>query len=315
MHFISNITSSEGILARYSDICRKMTFYPYSRSQLHRLIQDETGLSNEKVRERHIFIMNSLMLISSVKSMNGIKYSLDKNGKILVAFNTDKRSNKRALHIQEKILFLNILFDILSIQISTLFNIILDYSGYNKEFIIIEYFKEIREYDIWKRKTIDMGIQKWLNDKILIRSFVNRYKCMEMWLEDLDLIRTNIKIVKITRPGYNLKSYGYNNLNIIATMKIYNLKSLKELNITLEKDYLLLKNYFLKYYDKIIEPTGFADVQALFDIIKIEIAVNEKRLFHSRYIQQFLSLLWKEDLIATMSNDAKGNLRYIAIKA
>lgn len=312
--FFRNITSSEGILSRYSEICKNLTFQNYKRSQLHKIIQDKIGLTNEKVRERHIFLMEGFNLLSSVKTMNGLNYHLGKNGKLLNAMNLMERLNKRNLHIKEKVLFLNVIFNTITLQISILFKTMIDNVGANRDSIILQYFKEIKKYNIWSEKTINRGINKWEQDKIMIRSFENRYRCMEMWLEDLDIIKRDRNVVKITRPGYNLKSFGYDDINIEKVIRIYNVKNLKEVNINSKKDYDLLKKYILNYYLKIKEPTGFADIQAIFDALIIEFAINEKMKYNKLYNERLLSLLWKDNMISTMSNDEKGNLRYLVLK-
>lgn len=308
--FLTNITSSEGILARFSDICRKLDYGNYTKSQLHRIIQDSFNLSNEKVRERHLHIMVKLHLLAHVKIDNKSYYHLDLNGKIINSLDLKKRTNVRHLFQKEKIIYLNELFNSLKIQLGLMIKTISKYNGYNRDFIISKYFESALEYDIWNKAIITKGINSYYNNNKHIRSFENRFRCMEKWLEDLELIlKKEDNNLRLTRKGSQLNYYG--EINIVNALKIYGYTNINLIKI--DEDFNIIKKLFIHYYNKLKEPTNIADITALYNLLTLELCIKYNKQLLLNHKDLLLNKLWKENMIASISNDVTGQLRYIIL--
>jgi len=314
--FFSDITSSEGILARYSEICKNMAFRSYNRSQLHKLIEDNTYLRSSKVRDRHISIMTGLHLLESKRISNDFIYHLDFNGKIINSINLENRPKKRFLFDKEIIVYVTELFSNHSLQFKKILELASSPYNYERNYMIIKYFEYSKNHHIWSNNIIEKGLDVWNKKKILIRSFENRFRCMEMWLEDLKLLNRNKNSLKLSEKGIELLRM----INEKQTLKIEDVLQLffeNELNnIFLEdkKDYDLVKKTFINCYEKLLEPIGFVDLLALYRLVMLNLAFEYNLILSTKQKEKLLNLLWKDELITSLSNDDKGQLRYIILE-
>lgn len=310
---LSDITSSEGILARYSDICKEMKFEVYTSRKLHKLIEGHQGLSNEKVRNRHIQVMKTLDLIQFRRNKT---YKLFTHGKTVVGFDEKSRSKKRCLSNKEKVLYVTLLSRkarkpiLLCLENLNLGDL------KSRQKIIIEFFGRAQEYDIWPKETIRKGLQIWDKNKHIHRSFENRFRCIEMWLEDMGLVIKRKGEVGITPKGIVLRKALQQSglLALRQSIELISGKRIEVLDVNSSASYRLLKENILEKYNVLLEPTGFVDIQAMYEVVSIELGLERQIFFSKPDLPLLLNEFWQEDLISSLSKDTDGTLRYVVLK-
>ena len=178
-NYLSNITSSEGLLSRFSDICINLNYEGYESNKIHALIKQEFGLTNNKVRNRHLNIMQKLKLLNIRYSDGVYVYSLGPNGKLIKNFNMKLRMDSHNLQDSEKIVYSYLLFNKYYLQFFPIVDIIYKKGKINIDELIIRYFNNIKESKIWSQNIIEKGLFEWERKQKLIRSYQNRFTCME----------------------------------------------------------------------------------------------------------------------------------------
>lgn len=310
---ISDITSSEGKLSRFSDICLILGEKPKKNLDLFELIKKHTGLTNKNVIERHLAIMDKLGLIQKKQDFGFSRIAIDSYGKALNYFNKNfLRENDRVLHIHEQIIYSYLIMELE--QIRSIFDILINDKEKDRDLIIIKYFYRLKNKKIWSNKSINNGIREWENSNKLNRSFQNRFRCMEMWLEDLFLLKKN-PYLTYTEKSQLLYRKLINQQNHLSFDHFILAYKEQDNYINLPRDYINLKDMFFFIYNEIKEETNIADLIALFIICSISYNNKYNKFISNTNYNEFMNLLWKEGLISSLSNDKKGHLKYIVLKS
>lgn len=310
---LSDITSSEGILARYSDICRTMKFEVYTSKELHKLIRDRQRLSNEKVRGRHIQIMRNLDLLQLRENRT---YKLFTHGKTIIGFEEKGRLGKRPLSTKDKVLYLSLLANKGRNLILPFLERLNHRNLRSRDKVIIGFFRAIKGRNIWPEGTIEGGLELWLKNRQIHRSFENRFRCIEMWLEDLGLIIKKEQNIGISSKGVGFKRIlvQVDSLTLQKSIEIISGRKTVAIDINLSNHYRLLKQKILGKYNVLFEPTGFTDIQAMYELTCIELGLEQQIFFPERDLPLLLKRLWDEDLVSSLSKDTDGKLRYFVLR-
>lgn len=291
-----------------------MGFEVYTSEKLHKLIKSRQRLTNKKVRSRHIKVMKTLDLIRSRENKT---YKLSTHGKTIFGFKIEERLKKRYLFNKEKVLYLTLLSEKARKQI-LLFLESLDVRKMSpRNSVIIDFHKRaVDELDIWPKETIVKGLQMYLTNKHIHRSFENRFRCMEMWLIDLGLVTKRSGKVGITNKGmiFKKKLRQTDLINLHESTELISGEKIEVLNVNSSVSYKLLKKKFLEKYDTLLEPTEFVDIQAMYEVVSIELGLENNTFFLKSDLPILLNKFWQEDLISSISNDTNGTLRYVVLK-
>lgn len=311
--FLTDITTSEGNLKRFTEICLLVNGRNESNIELNNKIKNNLKLTNFTVISRHLSIMEKIFLIKKGQSIDYYIINLDTFGKLLYLLTKNEFINNKYLSYSEKVIYSYLFFNNFSSQLKPILDIMDYYDDIDYEKMILTYFYRVKDKNIWSKNIINKGFKTWEKNGKLIRSFINRYKCMEMWLKQLDLI--NININKLTLEGEKMLQI----LNIkkeITCELIHNIYSKTVItNVDINKifEYDKYKEIFINKYNEIKEPTGFADLQLLFNISNFLMVEENAKILPNIQYNIFLNKLWEENLIKNLSKDNKGILKYIIL--
>ena len=194
---ITDITTSEGNLKRFSQICKLIGDQRRAlpRSKVVQLIKEQIGLTNAKVIGRHISILEKLSILENKEGM----YILSSEGKVLYNFIEDLQ-DKNALSPCEIAFYFRMLFTHFFGQLYLLLKTIDDHKGKARDDIIIKYF-ENEDLKLWKKETVNENLRMFREKGKVSGFFENKFRCMEKWLYDLKFIEKTKKSLKLTYEG------------------------------------------------------------------------------------------------------------------
>lgn len=199
---ITDITTSEGSLKRFSRICKLFGDQGRAmpRNRVVQLIKDQIGLKSDKVIGRHISILEKLSIIENKEGM----YILSSEGKVLYDFVEDLKNNNE-LNSYEITFYFRTLFTHLFDQLYPLLKTIDKYNGKGRDFIIIQYF-ENEDLKLWKKRTAKINLE-------------NKFRCMEKWLQTLNIkMLNNFKIIIEGDRYYNHLNQLWRESAIVRSM-------------------------------------------------------------------------------------------------
>jgi len=185
---ISDISSSEGRLRRFTFLCKIIRSEKgLTRKRLENLAEKEIGspFKNKTVLQRHLIILENMGLIETSEGL----YTLSSDGKALCEL-TPECQIITPLSFEEQVIYLRALFTSpLKYQLIEFLETVRLYSDRNRKDIISNYFSTELAKSIWNKTTIEKNLKK-LNETGKIPTFFeNKFRCMEMWLEDTGIIK------------------------------------------------------------------------------------------------------------------------------
>jgi hypothetical protein len=185
---ISDISSSEGRLRRFTFLCKIIKSEKgLTRKRLESLVEKEIGspFRNKTVIQRHLIILEKIGLIES----SGGLYTLSSDGKALCEL-TPESQIITPLSFEEQVIYLKALFtSSLKYQLIELLEVVRLYSNKSRKEMISNYFSTELAQSLWNKTTIEKNLKR-LNESGKIPTFFeNKFRCMEMWLEDTGLIK------------------------------------------------------------------------------------------------------------------------------
>jgi len=195
--FLSDLTTSEGQLTRFTQICHALRPEGKLRGdRLAGLTRERVGLTNIKVIRRHIRVMEVLNLIDYEDGL----YSLSSEGRALWALTPGEPS--RILSLAEKILYLRSLAIRVPIQFTSVLTAISENTGQPREHIINSYGKRLLNHLIpWKdAETIRFRLSK--EPPSIPRKLQNNFDCLLLWLKQMGLV--DAKRLRTTKLGEEL---------------------------------------------------------------------------------------------------------------
>ncbi len=184
---ISDITSSEGRLHRFTLICKVIgSEKGLTRKKAGHRIEKELGVPfiNKKVIQRHLIILEKLGIIEN----RGGLYLLSSEGKALDAM-VDELPLMNDLSFEERVFYFKIMFNsILKEQLIKFLEVIREQSYMERKKIVYQFFSTNLAQNLWNVTTIEKNLKKLGESRKIPTFFENKFRCMEMWLEDIGLI-------------------------------------------------------------------------------------------------------------------------------
>jgi hypothetical protein len=319
---ISDITSSEGKLKRFSQICKLITLSgAMKQTELIQLIKAQMKLTNEKVIGRHINIMEKLGIL---KKLEGGGYLISGKGKALVDLVGDIGMQEKQLTLAEKIFYFQRLFINASSQLFLFLETINKKGGMPRDRIVVSYFTEVlaRRLKIWKEDTLKIFLRKSKRNRMVPRSLENRFTCMEMWLRDLELLtkiplrdqprNSTLYLTEIGKSVFqeqpNLEKGMFGFCSVFVGQKPY---SLPRFNFYEDQNVFinLFKVAYLKFERAELR---LADVEAIRLWICINLLIKHSIIMEEEDFNSSINLLVKKRLIRSVISGRDGTPAYFS---
>lgn len=322
---ISDITSSEGKLRRFTRICKLL--YPsrvLSWGEVVQLVKEKLRkenqrreLTNEKVIGRHLGIMERLKML---KKMEGGGYVLTGEGEVLYDLTKDVNEFQIPLDVIEKIFYFDSLFSNVSPQIYLLLESVQKNPNKQRNEIIAYFFNRIlvERLLLWSSNTIKRGLRKYNAYNELPRGFENRFECMEMWLRDLGLLARENLEPKVTRAGKKVLLKRKDIEKFGRTFRIGSVFITGEPNSLPSFSYQKQKKVFLKLfktaYSKFESPgLGMSDAKAIRKWICIKLLTNYQLTLEKIDFNVIVNQLVDEGVVRSALSGRDGELAHLAI--
>lgn len=304
---ITDITTSEGNLKRFSQICKLIGEQGRAlpRSKVVQLIKEHIGLTNAKVIGRHISILDKLSIIENKEGM----YILSSEGKALYDFIEDLQ-DKNKLSSCEIAFYFKILFTHLFGQLYLLLKTINDHKGKARDDIIIKYF-ENEDLKLWKKETVNENLK-------------NKFRCMEKWLQALNLIVKRENFIELTEEGknvlYRIEGIGIEVKDVkarilyLASNLIYS-KEVEGFSYKIQEHRNIFNSLLKSSYNKFQVGFELADIKAMEIWICIKMLNDFKIIIEGDIFYNHLNQLWRESaLVRSMMTGRDSKLAYISLE-
>ena len=196
---ISDISSSEGRLHRFTLICKLIgSQRGLTRKKVEDLIKKRIGspFNNKKVIQRHLIILEKIDII---ENRGGI-YLLSSEGKAL--YELTNETHRRDLSFNERAFYLRmILTSVLREQLITFLEVIREHTQEMRKEVIFHLFSTEMARNLWNASTIKRNLTRLHESGKIPTFFENKFRCMEMWLEDLGLVVREKNKLSLTEEG------------------------------------------------------------------------------------------------------------------
>jgi len=312
---LTDITSSEGNLSRFSYICNEIRNAGYVDEKRLYEICEASGISHPKVIGRHIHILKTLGLIITRERF----YNVSSYGKVISSF----FGNLNYVSREEKTIYFQVFFKNIFLQLYNMLKIVNDNEnkcqGYRECFIknVIDYFSLPTIQEVWTKKTLLYSINTYLNTGVLKRGIENKFETMLMWLVGLDLVskKDRISLSPLGKRIYNEISameFPLNDEIIFRTSLLFFHDYINQAKIP--TDYELIKKIYLGSIIKFSNIDGLGDIDAINIHVQIQLARDHDLYIDKKDISLILSKLQEEEIIRSFILDRTGRLSLIQIK-
>ncbi len=217
---IINITTSEGNLKRYGRICQLVGFHQISQNKFTNQVKNNLGLTNKRVIERHLNILQKLGLLKKEEEL----IFLTDEGKALTKYLEKKIILDKNLCYFEKLFFLKQILLVDKAQIELILELSLKYK--KKDLILMNYTDKFE------------GSARYIE---------NRFNTFEKWLKDLDILTKKNNEIKLSRAGIRLHNAIQEKNEYFLLKKYSNSDKILEHKILLERLIDAIKDYRPEY--------------------------------------------------------------------
>lgn len=304
---ITDITTSEGNLKRFSQICKLIGDQERAlpRNRIVQLIKDQIGLTNDKVIGRHISILEKLSILENKEGM----YILSSEGKALYDFIEDLK-DKNELSSYEITFYFRTLFTHLFGQLYRVLKKIDKHKERGRDFIIIQYF-ENDDFKLWKKETAKKNLE-------------NKFRCMEKWLQTLNLLDKRKNIIKLTEEGklllYRMGEFEIDvkdietRIFLLASNLLYS-KKVDEFSYEISEHQNIFNSLLKSSYNKFQVGFDLADIKAMEIWICIKMLNDFKIRIEGDRFYNLLNQLWRESaIVRSMMTGRDSKLAYISLE-
>lgn len=304
---ITDITTSEGNLKRFSRICKLIGDQGRAlpRSKVVHLIKEHIGLTSAKVIGRHISILEKLSILENKEGM----YILSSEGKALYDFIEDLQ-DKNKLSSCEIAFYFKMLFTHLFGQLYLLLKTIDDYKGKARDVIIIKYF-ENEDLKLWKKETVNENLK-------------HKFRCMENWLQALNLVVKRENFIELTEEGknvlYMIEGIGIEVKDVkarifyLANNLIYS-KDVEGFSYKIPEHRNIFNSLLKSSYNKFQVGFELADIKAMEIWICIKMLNDFKIIIEGDRFYNLLNQLWRESaIVRSMMTGRDSKLAYISLE-
>jgi hypothetical protein len=312
---ITDITTSEGSLKRFSLISK--LFYPHAltTSAAFEVVKRKFELTNKAVVYRHFRIMEKLGVLKRV--VDG--YALSSGGRALYEFVLDDA--QPTLNPYEKIFYFDAIFGnpSHSLQFQLLIDSVAKHSG-NKDEIIRSYFEAVLEAParLWPKNRIKLGLNLFVRDQKFPRSFTNRFGGMESWLKSLGILEGRGAVIKLSRIG---EALHLNKAALEASGDVFSFASIfinrepySLPHLIYESHKMVLMDFIRLAYEKFEVPQlKVADAQTIEKWVRIALLVDKNLVIEKKSFEEFIHRLYKEGELQSVTIGRDGKLAYVKI--
>ncbi|MCL0058015.1 hypothetical protein M1N05_03000 [Dehalococcoidales bacterium] len=306
---ISDFTSSEWKLRRFSEFCRLIyDNAAVGDKEIISLIKSKKELTNRAVIARHIRIMNKLGLLKGKEE----DYLVSSEAKALLQLMGDEWNT------YEKGFYLKALFTNAFYQMNGLLQVINDNQGKDKIYIIIEYFRKSCNWpsNPWALSTVQEGLKRYEQQGNLPRWFESKFECMQRWLEQLELIS------RLSLTNYGKALIVHLNLDtppqsqqIFSLASIYIGKTPESVSCYSDREHRLL---FMNLFNEAVKLFGrkelrIIDLRAIRVYICIKFLVDNQIALETSGFDRVINTLVDEGTIKSLIKDEQGQLAYISV--
>jgi hypothetical protein len=191
--FLADLTTSEGQLHRFTAICHIMRDRGIlATDMLTSCIREELGLTNIKVINRHLRVMESLGLLVR----EDIGYVPSSEGKALCALVPP--ASRKGLELAEKVFYLRALGSYASLQFTSILAAISENANAPKERAITSYAQKTMAGSTWRDK-VNLKLRLSRQPDSPPRKVRNNFDCFRLWLKQLELVRPDA--LQLTKVG------------------------------------------------------------------------------------------------------------------
>lgn len=185
--YLTDITTSEGNLSRYSLICKIIAGTKFhDRARLVRMIAEKAGITHPKVIGRHLHILRTLGLIVETPET----YLITSRGKALVKLRSQQVG---VLSKAERTVFFKSFFTHIPEQLYWVIYVVHKNERATLEKNAIEYFYFSPAKKIWIR-TVKRAMRRRENKTSLPRGMRNKFETMLYWLSQLGILKKGNKV-------------------------------------------------------------------------------------------------------------------------
>jgi len=310
---ISDISSSEGKLRRFTFLCNLIKSEKgLTRKKLENLAEKRIGspFQNRTVTQRHLIILEKVGLIEKA---GGI-YTLSSEGKALCELAQESKATTQ-LSFEERVIYFKTMFtSILKEQLIEFLEVVQQHANKSRKEIISSYFSTELARNLWSKATIEKNLIRLHESGKISTFFENKFRCMEMWLEDVGLIkREKDKIIPKTNMEILLDEVRKES---DIKNKIYELMGAILVGQTTLFDYSKHREEFLKIFEKAYSlfktEADISDIKAIMTYVCVNLLKN-KIIMEEEKFNALIKSLWSEGVIRSVMLGRDGKPAYVAL--
>lgn len=194
---ISDLTTSEGYLKRFSLICKLIQLARVSGPRdIISVVREQSGLTKKGGKLTHPeVIMRHVRIMSHIGVLNSLDegYTVSSEGKALIQLIGEREliMGEGELSREEKVFYFVRLFGSVFWQLYLVLLALFESDNKSRERLIADYFVSVRDKGllVWSHRQISEDLDRYNRRGELPATFKNRFECMSMWLTQLGLIR------------------------------------------------------------------------------------------------------------------------------
>jgi hypothetical protein len=312
--FLTDLTTSEGQLQRFTAICHIMRDRGILATDvLASWIREELGLTNIKVINRHLRAMESLGLLVR----EDIGYVLSSEGKALCALVPP--DSGKGLELAERVFYLRALASYVPSQFTSMLSAISENARGPKERAITSYGLKTLANRTWKDRA-DLKRRLSRQPETPPRKVRNNFDCFRLWLKQLGLVKANA--LELTKMGKQLADVARRQGGELreriywaaAAYICYEPGCLPEFEYGDESNRTYFLELFRKAYRIFERPElHLSDVRSISVYACIELLVEGHRILSESTFVQIVRQLVSEGIVQSAMTGRDGKLAYISL--
>lgn len=311
---LTDITSSEGNLSRFSYICSQIRKFGYVDEKRLQQVCQESGIKHPKVIGRHIHILKTLDLVKKQERF----YHVSSRGKVISSIfgGMDSLTN------EEKTVYFQAFFKNVFSQLFCMLKVISKNEGscrnYREYFEknIVDYFSLPEIQRIWTKKTLIDSVDTYRTTGRIRRGIENKFETMLEWLENMDLIYEDNTIIALTIVGkriFRQLSSATLNDEMIDRISL-NIVRDEIRHVDIATDFDLIKSGYVESIEMYTSHEGLGDIDAINLHTQIKLAKDFGLYLDSNDVRGVLQRLQNENIIRSFVLNRKGKLALVQVR-
>lgn len=316
---ISDITSSEGRLWRFTRIAHFFRQHRIiERAAVRKLISEKSELKNTTVIDRHLSIMDKLGIIQRRES----DFAATGEGDSLCELAGNNKAATHRLAAAEQIFYFRALFSNAFFQLYTLLESRHQAPDVEKNEAVADYFTRIAESPcrLWRRETLHRGLERFRSEAVVSRGLENKFECMRMWLEQLDLVK-GLRISAVGAEFLNdIKCHGedlsdrmYSIANVYVTGYPNFLPAFDYSNPNHRRSFQKLFNQAYQLFER--RELTMSDARAMRTFVCTKILLEHKLTMEEWQFNRMVDQLLTEGIVTSAMTADDGKLAYLHVQS